>query len=502
MVDETDTTKARREAYASTESGFMRRRTIGVSAFAVLVSGMAASRAETSALRRATPWTVMIYGGVDSSAESYIMPHLAALRDASRSGLAGEVILLIDRVQGAGSDKNTLGENFNDTRLFRLVEGRWERAEGGDEFPDITLTSTYEANTGDPQTLKKFIRFAKRTFPARRYALVLFGHGESRSVCPDISNPCSDSGEFEDPLFTAEITEGLTQNEAVDLLWVDVCSFGGIENAYQFRPRPDRFHAKVMLASASLSTPAPMARILQECGIVSSSDRDHPVVLTAAAFGKGAINAITENLHERSTRKQRVEHESWACYDLSRAEAVKQALDRLAVAIADGDGRTFVEDIRGWGDSPLTLNYMYTTDPIRWVSSAHFDLYELARRIHDDPRLSLSVRDAAAEVAGHVDALVLASVGMAHYAGFEPGRHGLYIVFPGGEPTIGGSPQWAFFRWYHPFDQRTLRTAFGNYDWCRDGTLPGNGRVENWFELLDSWFDVDDESGGVNLYRW
>jgi len=455
----------------------------------------------------------MIYGGVDSTAESYILPQLAALKKASRSPILGEVVLLMDRVKGDSKDKKILGADFDDTRLFRLGEGAWERVEGGAEFPEITLTSTFEANTGDPRTLKKFIRFAKREFPAKRNALLLFGHGESRSACPDTSSECADSGEFEDPLFTAEITEGLTQREAVDLLWVDVCSFAGIENAYQFRPGPDRFHAQVLLSCASLSSPAPMARVLRQCGIIQSP-KGHEVAPSAAAFGKAALDAIADSLGQRTPVTQRVERESWGSYDLGKAEAVKLAVDRMAVSITEADGRQVVEDIRGWGDpmqgrahelaaaQPLSLNYLYPKDPLRSMMSAHFDLYDLARRVRDDQRLSQAIREAAADVARNVDAMVLASVGMDDYVGFEPGRHGLYIVFPGNVAEIGGSPVWSFFRWYHPFDQRSLRAAFGNYDWCRDGAAPGNGRVENWFELLDSWFDIDDPSGGMNFYRW
>jgi len=449
----------------------------------------------------AAPWTVMIYGGVDSTAESYLLPQLASLKKASRAGLVGEVVLLIDRVKGDSDDKKILGADFDDTRLFRLVASRWERVDGGTEFPEITLTSTYEANTGDPRTLQKFIRFAKREYPAKHYALLLFGHGESRSACPDTSSECADSGEFEDPLFTAEISEGLTQREAVDVLWVDVCSFGGIENAYQFRPGPDRFHAQVMLTAVSLSTPAPMADVLRQCGIIGPS-QEHEVAPSAEAFGKTALNAVADNLGKRTPRKNRVEREAWGCYDLSRAAAVKQAVDRLAVAVVEADGRKIVEEIRGWGDNPMTLNYLHQLDPTRWVSSAHFDLYDLARRIRDDLRLSQAIRVAAANLARNVDTMVLASVGMDDYTGFEPGRHGLYIVFPGGEAEIGGAPAWSYFRWYHPYDQRKLRAAFGNYDWCRDGPVPGNGQVENWFELLDSWYDENNETGGMNFYRW
>jgi clostripain len=464
------------------------------------------SRTDAQVSRDKAPWTVMIYAGVDSSAEKYIMPHLAALKDASRNGLAAEVVLLIDRVDGASRDKRILGADFHDTRLFRLAEGRWERVAGGEGFPEITLTSTYEANTGDPRTLRKFIRFAKHGYPGKRYVLILFGHGDNRSVCPDISSECIDSGESEDPLFTAEISQGLTVDEAVDVLWADVCSFGGIENAYQFRPRPDAFHARVMLASASISTPAPLARILQECGILKSSPNDRPVE-TPAAFGKAAIKVIAESLGDRKPPKQRAELESWACYALHRAEAVKQAVDRLAVAIHDGQARKIVEDIRGWGDpspdgSHLSLNYLYSFDPVRWVSSPHFDLYELGRRMRDDERLSYAIREAAGDVARKVDAMVLDSVGTKEYGDFQPGRHGLYVVFPGGVPDIAGEPAWAFFRWYHPFDQRVFQTAFGNYDWCRDAATPGNSRIENWFELLDSWFDTPDEAGGMNFYRW
>ncbi len=468
---------------------------------AIVASCIFPTRSESQGPGPAVPWTVMIYGGVDSTAESYILPELAAIIRASRAGLIGEVVLLMDRVQGDSDDKKILGEDFDDTRLFRLVENRWERVDGGREFPEITLISTYEANTGDPRTLRKFIRFAKREYPARRYALLLFGHGESRSACPDTSSECADSGEFEDPLFTAEFSEGLSHDEAVDVLWVDVCSFGGIENAYQFRPGPDRFHAKVMLTAPSLSTPSPMAEVLRQCGIIRSS-REPDAAPSAEAFGMAALDAVAESLGQRKPRKHRAEREAWGCYDLSRAEAVKQAVDRLAVAVSETDGRRIIEEHRGSGDSPLTLNYMYRLDPTRWVSSAHFDLFDLARRLREDSRLSLAVQVAAANVARNVDAMVLASVGMDDYTGFEPGRHGLYIVFPGGEAEIGGEAAWSYFRWYHPFDQRTLRAAFGNYDWCRDGAIPGNGRVENWFELLDAWYDKNDKSGGLNSYKW
>jgi clostripain len=47
------------------------------------------------------------------------------------------------------------------------------------------------------------------------------------------------------------------------------------------------------------------------------------------------------------------------------------------------------------------------------------------------------------------------------------------------------------------------KNLYGRWAWCRDGATAGNGRVENWFELMDSWYDTtNDETGGLNGYRW
>jgi len=473
-------------------------------AFGMVLTAVGLAAVSTAAPREIsdTTWTVMIYGGVDSSAESYLMPHLADLKRGSAWGINGDVVLLIDRVKGVSDDRRTLGENFTDTRLFHLGEESWDRIDGGSELPEITTTSTYEADTGNARTLQRFVRFSKRAYPADRYALILFGHGESRSICPDVSTPNPDSGEFEDALFTAEISEALTAEESVDVLWVDTCSFGSIENAYQFRPGADRFGAQVLFTSPSLSFPAPMLEILQACGIVKKAHAENKAVKDASSFARATIDTIGPVLQRREARKTRVEREAWAAYDLNRAETVKRDVDELAVMLADGDLRVAIGNLRGWGDQRVTLNYMYFRDPLRWVSSPNFDLFDLARRIRDDARLSESVRQSAGQVARDVDAMVLGSVGMDRGSNFSPGQHGLYIVFPGGVPAIADAPTWSFFRWYHAFDQRTLQTAFGNLAWCRDGATPANARVENWFELLDAWLDINNDSGGFNSYSW
>jgi hypothetical protein len=48
-----------------------------------------------------------------------------------------------------------------------------------------------------------------------------------------------------------------------------------------------------------------------------------------------------------------------------------------------------------------------------------------------------------------------------------------------------------------------LAATYGHYLWCADGATPRNNKVENWFELLDSWFDTGNgKEGGLNNYQW
>ena len=467
----------------------------------VFALGLVASEGDQYRLREPAPWTVLIYGGVDSSAEEHIMPHLRSLRLLSREGQSAEILLLIDRAPGYSEDDEVLAENFEDTRLFQLKDGKWNRVAGGSAFPEITLQSKFEANSGDAHTLRKFIDFGKHLAPAEKYALILFGHGDSRSVCPDVTSPCPDRGEFDDPLYVAEMTEVLSDGQSVELIWFDVCSFGAIENAYQFRPAPGRFSARAMLATPPLSAPASMREILREAGILGRPAAEKNLPNDGVSFGSLAVRILKEHVQNAGPSAAK---EAWGCYDLTVVDAVKRSVDRLAVALADGNNKETAERIRGAGRKPITMNYMHRKKgfPRAWVVSPHFDLYDLALRFSENVDFTETVRSRAKDVMQAVDGFIIASLGGRSYRGFEAGKNGVYILFPDGDALWREKPQWNTFRWYHPDDRRGKRYEFGKYAWCADGATRENGVVENWFELLDAWFDTNDNEGGINSYRW
>ncbi len=86
---------------------------------------------------------------------------------------------------------------------------------------------------------------------------------------------------------------------------------------------------------------------------------------------------------------------------------------------------------------------------------------------------------------------MIASFGMSGYKQFEAGKNGVFIVLPSGRPNC-----WKHYRWYTPL-RGDNGENYGNWSFLKDGATPGNGVVENWFELLESWFDVAEDVGEV-----
>jgi clostripain len=111
------------------------------------------------------------------------------------------------------------------------------------------------------------------------------------------------------------------------------------------------------------------------------------------------------------------------------------------------------------------------------------------------------MRAAAAAVAEAIDGFVAASYGGDALQRFAPGKTGVYLVFPPGDSEItrDGKPVrfWSLCRFYSPLP---VPGVHGRLAFCRDGATAGNGKVENWFELLDSWYDAGAAGGGANGY--
>ena len=464
----------------------------------------------------ATAWTILVYGAVDNDWESPFMRDIRRMR----AGLEGvqdvEVLLLIDRSDEYTKDSRSLGEDFADTRLYRLSGGSAERLAGAPELAELTLESTAELDLSDASTLQRFVQYGKRRFPAEHTALWLVSHGEGMSFCPDETD--------EGQMFTAELTAVLGEADSVDMLGFDACLMAGVENGYEWRPAADKFGAEVLLAAPPLSSSWPyeeiFARLRQqpdaeaagtsvlEASAPAPADEERgaldPSTMSSLQFAHMIVDELDHQIRSGRSGDRGIERDlqAWGAYDLRAVEATKQDVDALARQLWQDQSKDELLRLRGAGLEAPTYVYVWPERNAD-IHMPFVDLAHLCQRIAASEDFSEKARALATTALGSTDELVAHSVGFDHYTGFRAGLHGLYLIFPDGDKTTRrGQSYWQRTDWYSPLALEDDSGAYGRYAWCADGAIAGNGKVENWFELMDACFDLADEDGGHNGYSW
>ncbi len=458
-----------------------------------LSSALFASQEEAPATEPVAEWTVLVYGAVDNDWEQPFMRDIRGMRKGLEGVKDVEVLLLIDRSPEHSRDKRALGEDFSDTRLYRLTGGEAERLNGEPELKGLSKTSTLELNTGAAETLRDFIRFGKSRYPARHYALWLVSHGDGPNSCPDESD--------DDELYTAELTDVLTEEDSVDVLGFDACLMAGVENAYQWRRRPDEFGADFLLAAAPVSSSWPYEEIFARMKKRPGGKKGG---LDPSTFAAQVVDELHSQIKAGRSGDRGLERDlqSWGSFDLGAVGEAKAHLDALAKQLFKDEAKEELLELRGSGLEAPTHVYVW---PERGSERdmPNVDLTHLCERIAKSKHFSKEARALAADAAKSADAVVAHSFGMDHYKSFEGGRHGLYLIFPEGDTkSRRGKTYWSSMRWYNALE--VDRNGYGRYAWCLDGAEASNGEVENWFELMDAWFDdaTDDSPGGANGYAW
>ncbi len=433
---------------------------IGPSAFIALLIALAGSANVVAAEKR--PWTLLVYGAADNNADGPILEFLAKVCKAIDDDPGLDVLLFIDRSVGFSNDAKYLGEDFAGCRLFRLRRNSVERLSGGSQFPEITREKDAELDSADASTLGRFIAWGKATSPAEHYGLLIYSHANGQTMCPD-----QQSGH---EMGIAEVTDKIGPEGHVDFLALELCEMGGIEIGYQWRPGTGHFGADVLLAIPNAGPPLSWERAfarIRSTGHDSPADRPplSPATMSAADFGKLVIEEGLQGRLATSHGAEAVSHESAGCYDLSQAAEVKMRVNALARTLLDQPGsRGRMLDSRN-----QAMNYS--------DRGPYVDLFDLCRRAAADENLSPKIRAAAREAGEAVDRFVVASFGMSAYNGFEPGRNGVFIVFP-------ASGTWKRCAWYTP-DAGT-EGAYGRWDFLR-GEKAAGGDTGEWYTLLRTW---------------
>ncbi len=446
----------------------------------------ASSRATGAEVRAERPWTILVYGAADNSCDGPLQGFLDSVRKAIDDDPAIDVLVLIDRSEAYSSEKDLFGEDFTGCRLYRLKKDSVERLGGGEFLPELKLDSDTEVDSADPALLRRFVAFGKATSPARYTGLMIYSHASGESMCPD-----EKSGH--DMYFPA-LSEGEGPEAHVDLLALELCNMGEIEAAYQWspkRPGAKGFMADTMVAIPNVGPPLDWDRAfvrMRSSGHASTVDDGIVDLskLTPVDFGKLVVSEGKKGREATKARGRDVAHETAACYDMIAAVDVKLAFDTFARALAvDSDrAKDAFFAMRGPGTG-AAMNYSDT--------GPYVDLFDLCSRASKSEALAAIAREAAAAVTVAVDRFVVSSFGMDGYPGFEEGKNGVFVVFP-------APGRWRLFPWYTPFEGKG--GAFGRFAFLKDGLTPKDGKIDTWFELLDRWFDDnEDGDGGLNEYE-
>lgn len=100
----------------------------------------------------------------------------------------------------------------------------------GGDHAGVAVRELGEVNTGRSETLQGFLEYSKQHYPAERYILALYGHGQGwLGACPDATNG-------NDYLTMEEMRAALAAVGGVDLvLFTGPCLMGAVESAYELR---------------------------------------------------------------------------------------------------------------------------------------------------------------------------------------------------------------------------------------------------------------------------
>ncbi len=172
-------------------------------------------------------WTVMVYMTADSLTER-------AFNDVNEmetavAGLPGSVNIAVQWDQSANLKTYPTG---NGTQKAWGTVGRALVAP--DTNPAAVATKFEilpEKDTGNPDTLKDFVAWAKKAAPAAHYALVFWDHGGGLRGF----NFDTQDGQPADHLTPGEVVTALAGQPALDLIAFDACFMGVAETAYTLR---------------------------------------------------------------------------------------------------------------------------------------------------------------------------------------------------------------------------------------------------------------------------
>jgi hypothetical protein len=305
--------------------------------------------------------------------------------------------------EDAGYTRRAVGgmKEWTTCRLLRVEKGRL-----------VEVEDWGKASMADGATLERFVKTAMRRWPARHYALNLNDHGLGWPGCcgDDSENDKDGAGLLTLPVIEASLGRALGERK-LDLLGFDACLMGSFEVARAVAP-----HARCMVASEEMEPNSGWSYDRTLSALVAHPEMEAP------ALGRRIADDYRASFKGDVDRRAEGVDITLSVIDLSRVEAVAEALDRLAKSCRSAlslgrDGWMRVAGARARAEE-------YGRSEDEGEDSA--DVYDLTS-FADQCAAQLPEARAAAEALG---AVMKASVLYSVHGRGRPAAYGLSIFLP------------------------------------------------------------------------
>ncbi|MCP4687359.1 MAG: hypothetical protein GY859_04865, partial [Desulfobacterales bacterium] len=192
--------------------------------FAVVVCMLLGSGFGVSA--NAADWTIMVYMGADNNLSEAAEKDIEEMRSAT-FGSAVNVVVLAELSNQYSFSPPAYLSDYN-THLLEI---------SGQTVTDVG-SGLGNLNMGEPATLKWFIQNVTSSYPATRYALIIWDHGDGwrNTRWPDVVKRGAVEDQTSSSFMTlAQLSQGVQSSGVkMDLIDFDACLMAMYEVAYEF----------------------------------------------------------------------------------------------------------------------------------------------------------------------------------------------------------------------------------------------------------------------------
>lgn len=358
-------------------------------------------------------WTILTYLAGDNDLEEYVTKNLV---DMEKVGSSDDVYLVaqIDR----GPDAKGYNDVKNAARYF-VVKGKDPSTINSPVIQKLGPT-----DMGDPKTLKDFLAWGMKNYPAENYLVILNDHGGgfTGALQDTTNNSFMPVPKMKDAILKAEKEAGVSKENVV--LGFDACLMGQAEVAYELKDT-----AKILLASEEMiaGTGWPYGPILTGEKVV---DRLQKLTATAKALGICGSENFSPNPEDvaRMIIQDCAEHPdstlTMSAIDLSKMDKMAKSFDILGSAILAVKD----EKIRQYLKEDIDQAQHYTVGMETSPYSEMRDAYDIALRIGKDSRIQDdNMKKAANQLILSIEDAIIAEE---HKGEGMDNSHGLSVYAP------------------------------------------------------------------------